>query len=104
MPIPSKLFFDKTHKKSVYNIQSISNIPSVIRHGLLSYNRAATMKHASIAMSDVQSRRNDVIIPNGGPLHSYANAYFDPQSNDVQATKYRRITMRAGHFSIRARF
>ena len=36
MPIPSKLFFDKTHKKSVYNIQSISNIPSVIRHGLLS--------------------------------------------------------------------
>lgn len=32
------------------------------------------MKHASIAMSDVQSRRNDVIIPNGGPLHSYANA------------------------------
>lgn len=80
MPIPSKLFFDKTHKKSVYNIQSISNIPSVIRHGLLSYNRAATMKHASIAMSDVQSRRNDVIIPNGGPLHSYANAYFDPRN------------------------
>ena len=38
------------------------------------------MKHASIAMSDVQSRRNDVIIPNGGPLHSYANAYFDPRN------------------------
>ena len=38
------------------------------------------MAHKSIAMSDVQSRRDNVVIPNGGHLHSYANAYFNPRN------------------------
>lgn len=80
MPTPSGLFYERTQRKSIYNIQPIANIPSVIRHGLLSYNRAVKMEHQSIAMSDVQNRRDNVVIPNGGPLHSYANAYFDPRN------------------------
>jgi len=77
---PSELFFERTKKRSIYNIQPISNIPSIIRQGVLSYKCVTAMKHTSIAMEDVQSRRDNVIIPNGGPLHSYANAYFDPRN------------------------
>ena len=80
MLAPSRQFYDRTHRKSIYNIQPISNIPSVISQGILSYNRAVVLEHVSIAMSDVQNRRNDVTIPQGGPLHSYANAYFDPRN------------------------
>ncbi|HCS68000.1 MAG TPA: DUF4433 domain-containing protein [Oribacterium sp.] len=80
MTTPSDIFFDRTHKRSVYNIQPLENIPSVIRYGILSYNRAAEMRHESIAMPEVQSRRDSVNIPNGGSLHSYANAYFDPRN------------------------
>lgn len=77
---PSRMFFDRVQKQSVYNIQPIGNIPSVIHYGILSYNRVAEMKHESIAMSEVQNRRDSVHIPNGGSLHSYANAYFDPRN------------------------
>ena len=80
MLAPSRQFYDRTHRKSIYNIQPISNIPSVISQGILSYNRAVVLEHVSIAMSDVQNRRDDVTIPQGGPLHSYANAYFDPRN------------------------
>ena len=77
---PSRVFFDKTRRKSVYNIQPIRNIPSVIENGILSYNRAQEIRHASVAMADVQRRRNDITIPQGLPLHDYANAYFDPRN------------------------
>ena len=80
MLVPSQLFYERTKKKSVYNIQPISNIPSIISRGILSYNRAAAMRHVTIAMVDVQSRRDNVIIPQGNALHSYANAYFDPRN------------------------
>lgn len=80
MSVPSSLFLDKTKRQSVYNIQSIDNIPSIIRHGILSYNRAAVLEHKSIAMSDVQSRRDNILIPDGGSLHDYASAYFDPRN------------------------
>ena len=80
MNAPSKLFFERTHKKSVYNIQPIGNMPSIIAYGILSYERTVAMKHDSIAMAEVQNRRSDVVIPNGGSLHSYANAYFDPRN------------------------
>ena len=77
---PSSMFFERTKKRSVYNIQPIQNIPSVMEYGILSYKQAEKLRHESIAMKDVQIRRDKVIIPNGLPLHSYANAYFDPRN------------------------
>ena len=55
----------------------IDNIPSVIKHGILSYDQAQRFNHTSVAMDDVQRRRDRVIIPKVEKrLHSYANLYF----------------------------
>ena len=72
------LLFQKTKGRSkyFYNIMPIDNIPSVVKHGILSYNCAMRIQHSSIAMNEVQERREKVIIPNGRPLHQYANLYF----------------------------
>ena len=59
-----------------YNIMPIKNIPSVITHGILSFYNTQTLPHESIALTDVQIRRDKVQIPNGNKLHSYANLYF----------------------------
>ncbi len=72
----AELFFRLTKKRVLYNIMPIKNIPTVIKHGILSYNNI-DFQHESIADPDVQERRNKT-IPNGKELHSYVNLYFDP--------------------------
>ncbi len=51
-----------------------------MQRGLLSNQEAAKIKHTSIAMQEVQERREAVHIPNGMALHQYANVYFDPRN------------------------
>lgn len=72
----SELYFQKTGKKYVYNIMPINNIPSVLEHGIICFNQIQPLHHASIAMTEVQARRDKVEIPNGLHLHEYANFYF----------------------------
>ena len=74
----AELFFRLTKKRVLYNIMPIKNIPTVIKHGILSYNNI-DFQHESIADPDVQERRNKT-IPNGKELHSYVNLYFDPRN------------------------
>lgn len=76
MPI-AEAFYRKTGKRYVYNITSISNIPSILKHGILCYDATKNLPHRSIAINTVQSRREHVVVPNGRCLHSYANLYFD---------------------------
>jgi hypothetical protein len=57
-------------------IMPIDNIPSVMAHGILSYERAAKLKHRSVAMQPVQDRRDQKHVPGGLKLHQYANLYF----------------------------
>jgi hypothetical protein len=54
----------------------IANMPSVITHGVLSYERAAKLKHLSVAMQPVQDKRDSKAVPGGLRLHQYANLYF----------------------------
>jgi hypothetical protein len=54
----------------------MANIGSVMAHGLLSYERAAALSHASVAMQPVQDRRDQKLVPGGLKLHQYANLYF----------------------------
>jgi len=57
-------------------IMPIENIPSVLKHGILSYERAARLEHHSVAMQEVQDRRDQKPVPGGLKLHQYANLYF----------------------------
>lgn len=75
---PSERFTEITGQTGLYNIQAIDNVPSIMQRGLLSNERASRISHVSIAMNEVQARRELVRIPNGLKLHPYANLYFDP--------------------------
>lgn len=77
---PSELFTEITKQTGLFNIQAIDNMPSIMQRGLLSNERASKIRHTSIAMQEVQERRDAVIIPNGMTLHKYANVYFDPKN------------------------
>jgi ssDNA thymidine ADP-ribosyltransferase DarT-like protein len=57
-------------------IMPIGNVPSVLEHGLLSYEGAARLPHHSVAMQPVQERRDKKTVPGGLKLHQYANLYF----------------------------
>lgn len=57
-------------------IMPLENIPSVLKHGILSNERAAKLPHRSVAMQEVQERRDFKQVPRGLKLHQYANLYF----------------------------
>ncbi len=57
-------------------IMPLVNIPSVLEHGILSHDRASKLKHHSVAMQEIQDRRDKKQIPGGLKLHQYANLYF----------------------------
>ncbi len=77
---PSELYTEITGQTGLFNIQAIGNIPSIMQRGLLSNEKASRINHMSIAMQEVQERRDTVVIPNGMALHKYANVYFDPKN------------------------
>jgi len=60
----------------LHNIMPIANIPLVLRHGILSHEEAAKQPHASVALSEIQERRDIKRVPGGLKLHQYANLYF----------------------------
>jgi len=61
----------------LYFIAPITNVPSILEHGILSHRQADRLAHESIAMEEVQARRKNKQIPGARRLHDYANLYFD---------------------------
>lgn len=57
-------------------IMPMDNIASIVANGILSYESAARLAHASVAMQEVQERRDQKQVPGGLRLHQYANLYF----------------------------
>lgn len=74
--LPSELFYRTTQRRFLYNIMPIDNVRSVLQHGLLSYHNVDGIAHTSIAMNEVQTRREQKYVPGGLSLHDYANLYF----------------------------
>jgi len=60
----------------LHYITPIDNILSIMRLGILSHRLAAQVAHKSVAMAEIQDRRKKVVVPNGMPLHEYANLYI----------------------------
>jgi hypothetical protein len=67
-------------QNQLYNITMIANIPSIIQHGILSHYLVRGIEHESIALEDIQERRENKSVPNGLKLHGYANLYFNPRN------------------------
>lgn len=57
-------------------IMPIRNIPSIMKHGILSHEQASKLEHDDISLLDVQGLRDMKIIHDGLRLHQYANLYF----------------------------
>ena len=74
----SDKFTEITKHTGLYNIQAISNIRLIMEKGILSNEKAMGIFHKSIALNEVQARRDIVQVPGGLKLHQYANLYFDP--------------------------
>src|SRR5438552_9608106 len=62
--------------KEFQSIMPLDNIPSVLKYGILSNERAEKLLHRSVAMQEVQERRDVRKVPGGLKLHEYANLYF----------------------------
>ena len=62
--------------REFHNIMPISNMSSVLEHGILSHERAKKVSHQDVSLSVIQARRQRVTLPDGLPLHQYANLYF----------------------------
>ena len=73
---PSGCLIVDARVKEFQCIMPIANVPSVMEYGLLSYEQAAKLKHHSVAMQEVQDRRDHKQVPGGLKLHQYANLYF----------------------------
>ena len=58
------------------SIMPIENISSILEFGILSNERTKVLKHRSVAMQEVQDRRDKKKVPGGLRLHQYANLYF----------------------------
>jgi hypothetical protein len=52
----------------------------VLEHGILSFERTTQLPHATVAMADIQDRRDRKVVPGGLALHQYANLYFDARN------------------------
>lgn len=74
-------------------IMPIVNLPSVISHGVLSYERAAALTHHSVAMPEIQHRRDRVRVPGGLRLHQYANLYFHARNPMMYKRKAQATTL-----------
>jgi hypothetical protein len=60
----------------LHYITPISNLHSILEHGVLSHRRAQAFNPTSVAMQEVQDLRAGRRVPGGLPLHEYANLYI----------------------------
>lgn len=70
-------------------ITLIVNVPSILKRGILSHNQAAPLKPVSVGDPLIQQRRRNIKLPNGDPLHSYANLYFHARNPMMCAIQQR---------------
>jgi hypothetical protein len=66
--------------QELHCITPIANLPSILRLGILSHERARAVLHDTVAKPEVQARRACKWVPNGLPLHQYANLYVDARN------------------------
>ncbi|MBX3070798.1 MAG: DUF4433 domain-containing protein [Thermomicrobiales bacterium] len=71
---------NRSRVRELHYITPISNIQSILEHGVLSHSRARNYEHQSVANPSVQAQRARVALPGGRNLLSYVNLYFDARN------------------------
>jgi len=61
-------------------ITPIQNVPSIMKYGILCHQKAKGLDHVSVAMQEVQDRREGKAVPGGLPLHRYTNLYISARN------------------------
>jgi hypothetical protein len=79
------------------NITPLVNIPSILHNGILSHAQASKLPHYSVALQEVQDKRDQKQIPGGLALHEYANVYF--HARNPMMSRRRNEALRAAGFN-----
>lgn len=72
----------------MHYIAPIASLPSICQHGLLCHEDAEGVTHDSVANASVQDLRAGKSVPQGLPLHQYANLYFDARNPMMSALRH----------------
>lgn len=67
---------DRTDVAELHYICPIANVASICENGILSHNAVREIAHVSLALPEVQSLRETVLLKDGRMLHDYVNLYF----------------------------
>lgn len=59
----------------LFFITHVGNVESILRVGILSHNRAARVRHATVDLDTVQEIRSNVRVSPSRMLHDHANLY-----------------------------
>lgn len=73
----------------LHYITAIANVLSILQHGILSHTLADELIHHSVAMPEIQERRENKRVPSGRMLHDYANMYFDAHNPMLSKCRHR---------------
>ncbi len=68
--------------KELCYITHVDNVPSILRHGILSHEliQSRGIKYTPIYDEEIVSNRRTITAPNGKSLWSFANLYFQPRN------------------------
>lgn len=83
---------NRSDLKELHYITPISNIPSIMQHGILCKSEADKLNPSSIAMQTIQELRANKAVPGGLKIHGYANLYFCARNPMM----YKRAALHAG--------
>lgn len=61
-------------------ITHVANVRSIEARGILCHQAASRLDHETIAAAEIQDRRRRKIVPQGMPLHRYANLYINARN------------------------
>ena len=71
---------DRLEVDALFYIAAVENLVSILERGILCHNDAARIRHVDLSDPEVQRRRQARPLPNGMPLHAYANLYVNPRN------------------------
>lgn len=84
---------DSTDFSEFHYIVPIRNLASIFKRGVLSHSRALKLKHESVAMLEIQEKREVKSIPGGKKLHDYANFYFNARNPMMYRLQHKHLEL-----------